>query len=146
VGQSIAKQFNANNILFPRLIKLCYTPWERRYARNCVRLRAAILSIINKRRKGESKTYDDQADLLSILLSTDFYKNEDELMIDEVITFFLAGMKTIQISTTNLIYHLAKNPAIKARLLKEILPCVEKAMGNIVEDMTYESVMDFTYL
>lgn len=93
--QSIQKQFHLQNLLFPRLIRFAYTPFTMRYARNCRRLRAMILEIIEKRRQGLSKTYDQQSDLLSILLSTDFYKNEDELMIDEVITFFLAGVKTI---------------------------------------------------
>ena len=43
------------------------------------------------------------------MLETDFYKNEDDLIIDEIITFFFAGMKTIQVSTTNLIYYLTKH-------------------------------------
>jgi cytochrome P450 len=67
-------------------------------------------------------------------------------MIDEIITFFIAGMKTIQISSTNLIYYMTKNPEMRAKLLKEILPPVEKAKQNIVEELTYDTVMDFTYL
>ena len=56
------------------------------------------------------------------MLQTDFYKNEDNLIIDEIITFFFAGMKTIQVSTTNLIYYLTKHQDIKKKLLREILP------------------------
>lgn len=45
------------------------------------------------------------SDLMNILLETEFYqKNDDGLLIDEIITFFLAGMKTSQTTTTNLIY------------------------------------------
>lgn len=58
---------------------------------------------------------------MNILLETEFYqKNDDELLIDEIITFFLAGMKTSQTTTTNLIYQLIKNPDIKNKLLQEI--------------------------
>ena len=58
-------------------------------------MRNVILQIINERRSGKSRTYDEAADLLSILLNTEFYQDQDELMIDELLTFFLAGMKTI---------------------------------------------------
>ena len=64
--------------------------------------------MITERRSGKSQSYS-QDDLLSILINTDFFQGNDELIIDEVITFFLAGMKTIQISTTNLIYYLTKH-------------------------------------
>jgi cytochrome P450 len=84
--------------------------------------------------------------LLSILINTDFFQGNDELIIDEIITFFLAGMKTIQISTTNLIYYLTKHPEIKKKLLSEILPPLEKVTDNIVDDFTYDTVMEYEYL
>lgn len=64
-------------------------------------------------------------DLLTILTNTEFFEGDDNLIIDEIITFFFAGMKTIQISTTNLIYYLTKHQDIKKKLLDEILPAVE---------------------
>jgi cytochrome P450 len=81
------------------------------------------------------------------LINTDFFQgNDDNLIIDEIISFFLAGMKTIQISTTNLIYYLTKYPEIKRKLLSEILPPLEKVADNIVEDFSYDTVMDYEYL
>jgi cytochrome P450 len=64
-------------------------------------------------------------------------------MIDEILTFFFAGMKTIQVSTTNLIYYMTKHPEMKAKLLSEILPPVEAVKDNIVEGLTYDRVMEF---
>lgn len=84
--------------------------------------------------------------MLSILLSTEFYAGRDDLMIDEIITFFVAGMKTIQISSTNLIYYLTKYKDIRHTLLSEIRPAVDKVKANIVEGLTYETVMEFQYL
>jgi cytochrome P450 len=55
-------------------------------------------------------------------------------------------MKTIQMSTTNLIYYLHKHPEIKAKLLNEILPPVEAVKDNIIAGLDYETVMDFEYL
>ena len=68
------------------------------------------------------------------------------MIIDEVVTFLLAGMKTIQISTTNLIYYLTKHQNIKEKLLKEILPPVEAVKDNLIEGFTLETVTDFEYL
>jgi cytochrome P450 len=102
--------------------------------------------MIDSRRSGAKKSYDKSSDLLSILLASDIFHNEDELIKDEIVTFFLAGMKTIQVSTTNLIYYLQKHPEYKAKLLKEILPPVEKVKDNILEGLEYDTVMDFEYL
>jgi len=55
-------------------------------------------------------------------------------------------MKTIQISTTNLIYYLTKHQNIKHKLLKEILPPVEAVSGNIMKGLTMETVSEFEYL
>lgn len=41
---------------------------------------------------------------------------------------------------------MAMNPSMKARLLAEILPVIENAKDNIVEKLTYESVMNLDYL
>ncbi len=92
---SFQRPFELNNILLPRLLTWCYKPSDLRFKRNILRLRQVIQSLIDDRRKGNSKTYDKEADLLSILLSTEFYEGRDDLMIDEILTFFVAGMKTI---------------------------------------------------
>jgi hypothetical protein len=55
-------------------------------------------------------------------------------------------MKTIQVTTTNLICRMAMNPKIKEKLLTEILPAVEKHKNNILEGLDYETVMEFEYL
>ena len=65
--------------------------------------------MINDRKSGASKSFSEESDLLSILIGTEIYKDHDELIIDEIITFFFAGMKTIQTTSANLIYYLAKD-------------------------------------
>ena len=68
------------------------------------------------------------------------------MIIDELLTFFVAGMKTIQTTTTNLLCYLEMQPEIKARLMREILPPVENVKKNIQEGLDYEKVMEFDYL
>ena len=55
-------------------------------------------------------------------------------------------MKTIQISTANLIYYMTKHAEIKEKLLAEILPPVEAVQVNIMEGLDYDTVMEFGYL
>jgi cytochrome P450 len=81
-----------------------------------------------------------------LLLTNEFYRDSEDLIIEEIITFFLAGFKTIQVTTANLICYLDQNKDVKKRLLDEILPVVEAAKDNIVEKLDYESVFDLEYL
>lgn len=41
---------------------------------------------------------------------------------------------------------MTKHPEIKAKLLNEILTPVEKVKDNILEGLTYDTVMEFNYL
>ena len=52
---------------------------------------AVLQKIIDERRAGISKSYDDNADLLTTMLESDLFKN-DTLIKEELFTFFLAGM------------------------------------------------------
>lgn len=134
------------NILIPEIRQHHIQPSDRRYARNVDRFNDLVQRILTERRQGESSSYDESNDLLSILTSSDLFKNDDELIKNEVFTFFLAGMKTIQISTTNLIFYMNKHPEFKRKLLSEILPPIEAVKGDIVEGLTYDTVMEYEYL
>jgi cytochrome P450 len=50
------------------------------------------------------------------------YKGQEDEMIQELFGFFLAGMKTIQIATTNVMYYLAKHKDVKEKMCAEVLP------------------------
>jgi len=90
---AIAKTFHLKNILFPVLIGYSVSAPDRRYARNCKRLRDLLQLFINERRTGKTK-YGELPDLISILTTSDLYKNDDEHIIDDIITVFTAGMRT----------------------------------------------------
>lgn len=111
-------------------------------------LRNLFQEIINDRKKGLSKSFEgDDSDLLSIMLRAPSMKGNDETVKSEMFSFFLAGMKTIQITTTNLFYYVEKHPEVKEKLLAEILPPCEKVgTENIKESLDYDTVTEFTYL
>ena len=85
------------NILFPELLPYAFQPSDRRHVRNCNHLRSMFQEILNDRRSGKSKGVhsDGSEDLLSILMSSEFYHGKDNEMLDELSTFFVAGMKTV---------------------------------------------------
>lgn len=68
------------------------------------------------------------------------------MLIDEVFTFFMAGMETIQVSTTNLIYYVNRDKEIQKKFLAEILPPIEKVKDDILNKLEYDTVMEFDYL
>lgn len=147
IQNTIDRRYNPINIVIPELRPYMIIPKDRRYGRNIDSLRGVIQDIINDRRSGNSQCYnaDGSEDLLSILLKEDFYDTDDK-MIDELCTFFLAGMKTIQLTTANLIMYLTQVPEYKKKFLDETMPSVEAAKENIVEELTYETVSEFQYL
>jgi len=52
--------------------------------------------IIKDRKTGKGKSfYENSPDLLTILLGNELYKNDEDMIIDEVLTLFLAGSKTV---------------------------------------------------
>jgi cytochrome P450 len=100
IGQAIDRLVNLNikravkpiHAVFPEFIKYNYWPGDWRQTRNLKVFRAALQKMIDERRLSKSK---DENDLLTILTTTEFFAGDDNLIIDEIITFFLAGMKTI---------------------------------------------------
>jgi cytochrome P450 len=51
--------------------------------------------MINERRSGAQKGHQSE-DLLSILINSELHiADDDNLIIDELFTFFIAGMKTV---------------------------------------------------
>lgn len=82
------------------------------------------------------------------MINSGLYKDKGgpEKMRHDMVGFFFAGMKTIQVTTTNLIYYLAKHPEYKKKLCDEVLHHVEKASDNIIKNFDYDTVQEFEYL
>lgn len=118
----------------------------RRFARNVERLRGVILEIINNRRNGKTKSTHGDLDLLSILLQSELYSNDEAKTVDELILFFLAGNETIKTSSANTTCYLALYPDKKAKFMDEITPVLESFRGDYIAKMTIEAVEEFSYV
>ena len=74
---------------------------------NCRAVRSVIHDFIRKRRSGEKQSsVREAADLLSLFMAnpTEF---PDEVIVDEIMDFFVAGAQTTQLTTQTIIGHFA---------------------------------------
>ena len=111
-----------HTIIFPFLANCYITPSERAVFRNCRRLRDFICQIVETRRKliKKNSSQSSSGDLLGILLEDSIFNGDDEMIIDECLTFFFAGSQTSSVAIQNLLLMLIKHPEIKTKILEEL--------------------------
>ena len=82
-------------LLFPETFNWFISPWDREILKNNEALRKVFRGIIEKKQQemkeleAEGKEY--KRDFLSLLLSDEVFQGDVEMVIDECLTFFLAG-------------------------------------------------------
>ncbi len=81
-------------------------------------VRNVVRQVIDTRRK--QKTEIGRGDLLSIMLGDPMFSENDEVMIDELLTIFFAGSQTTANATQNLILHLLQHPKYEQAILDEL--------------------------
>lgn len=133
-------------IMFPSTAEWEFPAMNARFVRNSRRMREHIKKLINDRKAGISKSYHEgQTDLLDIIIEEELYKNDLDAMVDEMIVLFIAGMKTIQITTTNLVQYCTKFPENKERILKETYSVIDGMKDDIVEKLDADVADSFTF-
>jgi cytochrome P450 len=108
----------ARRMLLPPPLDRLPTPANRRHHRAIARLRATVGGIIAARREGG----DRSDDLMSLLLDArdgDARLTDTELM-DQAITFFVAGTDTVATTLAWVLYDLARHPDVEERLHTEV--------------------------
>jgi cytochrome P450 len=95
-------------IFFPFLASYFITPYERDLRRNCLAVRNLIGQLIDQRRSEIEIKSSNKGDLLSLLLEDPLFSQNNEIIIDELLTIFFAGSQTSANVTQNLILHLCK--------------------------------------
>ena len=101
--------FTPHVIMFPWFADKYVTPAERDLLANCRTLRAKLEKVVADRRQDMKEgRHLDEGDFLSILLCDELFKEDDVMIIDEILTFFFAGSQTSSVVTQNLLMHLMK--------------------------------------
>jgi cytochrome P450 len=132
--------------MFPSTAEWEFPALNGRFVRNSMRMREHIKKLINDRRAGLSKSYHEgQIDLLDIIIEEELYKNDIDAMIDEMIVLFVAGMKTIQITSTNMVQYCTKFPENKERILKETYSVIDGMKDDIIEKLDADVADSFEF-
>jgi cytochrome P450 len=98
-------------------------PFERDLLANCKALRQIFDHMIINRReliKNDPEAAKKKEDLLSILLTNELFSLDNEMIVDECLTFFFAGSQTNSVVIQNLIMHLLKNRHYGDKIVEEI--------------------------
>lgn len=84
------------------------------------------------------KDYVRKGDFLTLLIEDELFKDKEEFIVDECITFLLAGTQTTTLLVTNALYNLAKWDAPRDKLREEMLRHTNKGkmgeLGNLTND------------
>lgn len=113
--------------LVPALFAIHATGKDRRHDRNVTSLRKCVSEMVRDRRASKSASQGadkDNQDLLDLLIRSDYYDNTDKI-VDELLTFFLGGLFTVQTTTACFLMLMETHPEYKEKLLKEIIPPLE---------------------
>jgi len=107
---------------FPELYGYFVSPYERGLKRNCANIRQFLADFIQKRKQMLKKdpSLASKGDFLTILLTDDHFKDNDERILDECFTFFFAGSQTSAIASQNLILALLKHPHYQTKIRDEL--------------------------
>ena len=101
-------------VLFPSTSKLYLTKEDRNIQWNSRQLRTLFSEIIEKRiqEKKLKEGQDDRGDILTVLLEDPLFKDSMENIVDECITFFVAGTQTQAVQISNTLCYLSINQTI----------------------------------
>ena len=108
--------FRLDYAIFPYLRPFYYAHTDKEYLQNVKVLRGYFKSLLDQRRK-ESDLKDD---LLGVMLKDEFFRNNEEDMIDEIMIYFIAGSSTIGVTTINFMIYMMLNPECKKKMMEEI--------------------------
>lgn len=89
--QSLERVQSLHVILFPSLATYYLTPHERELKANCFAVRLFVSQMVDKRRSEMKNTKQVREDLLSMLLDDPLFSENNEVIIDELLTIFFAG-------------------------------------------------------
>merc|ERR1712166_656431 len=119
------------------------TSADRRHVRNSNAIRGAVRDMVAE---AKANGVEEGSNLISVLLTDQYYLQDEERIIDEVLTLFAAGSQTVQMTTANLFVYISMDHRIRDILNKEI----DATLGPISDDFSgkfnNEVAQDLEYL
>jgi len=143
------REFQLYLILFPELFTFYLSREDKEILFNARQVRAYIRSLIEERAK--EMDGGKEGDLLGILLQDEeVFAHNYEMIIDECVTFFIAGSQTTANATSNLICYLLMNPQINQKLRSEFNAQLKHFnsdnLKNLAQELDMEKIDELHYL
>jgi len=135
-------QFMINRMLNPAALPIWMPlPAHKKFMKSKNRIEGLIRSILFEKRHvaGQEPVFDLLSMLIQATDDTTGKGMSTEHLIDEMLTFFLAGHETSAMGMTWLFYYLAKNPAVEQHVRDEIAKVVKS------DRVTVQEVGELTY-
>ena len=117
------------------------TLFNYRWNKQIAFLNSLLIEIINQRRKEDFQKDDLLSMLMNIRDEETGEAMDDQQLLDEVKTIFVAGNETSANALTWTLYLLSQNPDAEEKMIKEI---DEKLNAGTV--LTFENIMQFQYV
>ena len=88
--------------------------------------------------KGRAKDDAVSTCLIDIMLSSDIYKDNLEILVNDLIILKIAGTDTSRNTVTTALCHLAKNSMSREKVRSEIAECMKRHGTDEVMKLGYE--------
>ena len=120
------------------------TSFDMRLKRNFKKLHSELHKLIKERREGRVEGWSpDDADILSVLMKSESYQDNDQLIVEECEMMFLAGSKSVQTATANLLMYLNHFPEVEKKLVAEIDEKLTPIKDDLMNGLTPEISEEF---
>jgi cytochrome P450 len=92
MGRVVKRELQPHLVVFPELAEFYITSTDREIIFNATQVRNYVIDMIQKRKEELDKGIGlDRYDLMTILLQDEIFKDSPEMIMDETLTFFIAG-------------------------------------------------------
>lgn len=109
-------------LFFDIFDKVCLNAEEREQQANCLRLRQLVMKIIKERKAELARPgVEPRPDFLTMMVQDELFKDQEEYVLDECISFIIAATLNNTQMITNSIYYLTKCQDKLAKLRREIV-------------------------
>lgn len=108
MGQSIKREFQPHLLFFGELLPFYISKYDKELVYNQDQLRNLIRKMIEDRRQAikQDPKMKDKGDLLSIMLQDPIFENNDDQIVNESLTFFLASTLTQATTIANTVTYM----------------------------------------
>ena len=115
---------------------------DKHYIANARAIRAFLREIVEGKKAERDSA---ESDVLKLMLEDENYQDTEEIL-DDLFLLFIAGSKTVQGTTSNLITTMHLMPEERSRLLNEVDSFMKSVKENLMSDMDLDSLDQLEYL